>query len=85
MDEFHLSKERVGAAFAQGSKYDSLPQFVRDLRLDYASKLLTTTDLSITEIMTKAGFSNASVFSRYFNRKYRISPSQYRRANSKVQ
>ena len=83
MDEFHLSKERVGAAFAQGSQYDSLPQFVCDLRLDYASKLLTTTDLSITEIMTKAGFSNASVFSRYFNRKYRISPSQYRRANKR--
>ena len=83
MDEFHLSKERVGAAFAQGSKYDSLPQFVCDLRLDYASKLLTTTDLSITEIMTKAGFSNASVFSRYFSRKYGISPSQYRRANKR--
>lgn len=81
MDEFHISKERVGAAFSQGSKYDSLPQFVNDLRLDYASKLLVTTNLSITEIMTKAGFSNASVFSRYFSRKFQISPTQYRRAN----
>lgn len=82
MDEFHISKERVGAAFSQGSKYDSLPQFVNDLRLEYASKLLVTTDLSITDIMTKAGFSNASVFSRYFSRKYQITPTQYRRANS---
>ena len=81
MDEFHISKERVGAAFSQGSKYDSLPQFVSDLRLDYASKLLVTTNLSITEIMTKAGFSNASVFSRCFSRKFQISPTQYRRAN----
>jgi AraC-like DNA-binding protein len=84
MDEFHITKERVGAAFSQGSKYDSLPQFVNDLRLEYASKLLVTTDLPITEIMSKAGFSNASVFSRYFSRKYQISPSQYRRANSEV-
>ena len=81
MDEFHISKERVGAAFSQGSKYDSLPQFVNDLRLEYASKLLVTTNLSITEIMTKAGFSNASVFSRYFSRKFQISPTQYRRSN----
>ena len=82
MDEFHLSKERVGAAFSQGSKYDSLPQFVSDLRLEYASKLLITTDLPINEITAKAGFSNASVFSRYFSRKFQISPSQYRQANS---
>ena len=82
IDEFHISKERVGTAFSQGSKYDSLPQFVSDLRLEYASKLLVTTDLSISDIMAKAGFSNASVFSRYFSRKFQISPSQYRRANS---
>ena len=85
MDEFHLSKERVGAAFSQGSWYDSLPQFVNDLRLDYASKLLVTTNLSISDIMAKAGFSNASVFSRYFSRKYQISPTQYRSANSEQQ
>ncbi len=85
MDEFHLSKESVGAAFAQGSKYKSLPQFVSDLRLEYASKLLVTTDLPISDIMAKVGFSNASVFSRYFSRKYQISPTQYRRANSEQQ
>ncbi len=84
MDEFHLSKERVGAAFSQGSKYDSLPQFISDLRLEYASKLLVTTDLPIAEITAKAGFSNASVFSRYFSRKFQISPTQYRRANSEL-
>jgi AraC-like DNA-binding protein len=82
MDEFHISKERVGMAFAQGSKYDSLPQFISDLRLEYASRLLSTTDLPISDIMAKAGFSNASVFSRYFSRKFQISPTQYRRANS---
>ena len=82
IDEFHISKERIGTAFSQGSKYDSLPQFVSDLRLEYASKLLVTTDLPIADIMAKAGFSNASVFSRYFSRKFQISPSQYRRANS---
>lgn len=79
IDEFHISKERVGAAFSQGSKYDSLPQFVSDLRLEYASKLLVTTDLPISEITSKAGFSNASVFSRCFSRKFQISPTQYRR------
>lgn len=82
MDEFHLSKERVGAAFSQGSQYDSLPQFISDLRLEYASRLLVTTDLSIIDISAKAGFSNPSVFSRYFSRKFQISPTQYRRTNS---
>ena len=77
-----LLYNRAEAANAQGSKYDSLPQFVSDLRLEYASKLLITTDLPINEITAKAGFSNASVFSRYFSRKFQISPSQYRQANS---
>lgn len=79
--EYHISKERVGTAFSQGSPYDSLPQFINELRLEYASKLLVTTDLPITEVMAKAGFSNASVFSRYFSRKYQLSPTQYRRAH----
>lgn len=82
MDEFHISKDRVGAAFSQGSPYDSLPQFINELRLEYACNLIVTTDLPITEIMTKSGFSNASVFSRYFSRKFQLSPTQYRRANA---
>ena len=47
-----------------------------------SSRLLVTTDLSIIDISAKAGFSNPSVFSRYFSRKFQISPTQYRRTNS---
>ena len=48
MDTFQLSKRRVGAAFAQGSEFNSLADFIRDCRLEYSCNLLVTRpDLSI--------------------------------------
>mgnify|MGYP007069851268 FL=1 len=37
IDRFHLSKERIGNAFAQGSDYASLSTFVTHCRLEYAT------------------------------------------------
>ena len=38
-DRFHLSDRRIGAAFAKGSKYASITEFTRALRLEYACQL----------------------------------------------
>ena len=61
MDIFQLSKRRVGAAFAQGSEFASLADFIRDCRLEYSCNLLVTRpDLSIKEVAAKSGFNYAS-------------------------
>ena len=81
-DRFHLNDHLIGTAFAQGSSYKSLPEFIRSLRLEHACGLLRERpDLSISEVATASGFSNLNVFSRYFKAKYMMTPTDFRQLN----
>ena len=53
--------------------------YVDELRFNYAEKLLSSTDIPITELCFKAGFSNYANFSRRFREKYGFSPKEMRR------
>jgi AraC-like DNA-binding protein/tetratricopeptide (TPR) repeat protein len=84
MDIFQLSKRRVGAAFAQGSEFTSLADFIRDCRLEYSCNLLVTRpDLSIKEVAAKSGFNYASTYSSDFKNRYTMTPSNYRELKAK--
>lgn len=79
VDRFGLSKERIGAAFAKGSPYKSLIEFLTDCRLPHAAKLLASRpDLSIAEVARQSGFPSADTFGRNFKQKYALTPSQFR-------
>ncbi len=52
--------------------------FIKDQRLSYATKLLTTTTLSIQEIMYQTGFNNRSHFYQEFAKRYEQTPKEYR-------
>jgi len=79
MDRFHLSKERVGQAFAQGSSYNSVAEYTRDLRLEYSTNLLIMhPELSISDVSKASGFLSLSVYIRSFRNKYGVTPSAYR-------
>ena len=84
MDIFQLSRRRVGAAFAQGSEFASLSDFIRDCRLEYSCNLLVTRpDLSIKEVAAKSGFNYASNYSSDFKNRYTMTPSNYRELKAK--
>lgn len=53
-------------------------EFVREIRLKYAAKLLVTTNLTVMEIMFQSGFSNKSYFYREFAKMFHLSPKGYR-------
>lgn len=79
MDRFHLTDRRIGAAFAQAESYSSLPDFIRDLRLEYACQMFTDhPDMTIGEVAEASGFSNLTVFGRDFKRKYEVTPTYFR-------
>lgn len=79
-DRYGLSKERIGAAFSQGSPYASLSDYVNECRLNYSTLLLSTRpDMSITEVASASGFSNASVFTRNFKQRYTMTPTEFRK------
>ena len=84
MDIFQLSRHRVGAAFAQGSEFASLADFIRDCRLEFSCNLLVTRpDLSIKEVAAKSGFNYASTYSADFKNRYTMTPSNYRELKAK--
>ena len=74
-----LSKDRIGAAFAQGSENSSLPAYVRELRLDYAVRLMNDQpDISIETVSQGSGFTSADTFTRNFRAKYGMTPTAYK-------
>ncbi len=54
-------------------------QYLLDIRLSNAKKLLETTDYSINEIASIIGYENALYFSRLFHKHVGVSPKEYRR------
>ena len=78
-DIFHISNHRIGSAFSRGSQYQSLPKYIREIRLQYASELLLSRpSLTVSEVASASGFANVSVFNRDFKNKFTVSPSEYR-------
>lgn len=52
--------------------------YVKELRLSKAARLIETTDSSITEIAYSVGFRDAGYFGKCFRKKYGMTPKEYR-------
>ena len=53
-------------------------RYLKSLRMQQAATLLTTTFLSVKEIVRRVGCSDESHFVRDFKRMYGVTPSEYR-------
>jgi AraC-like DNA-binding protein len=53
-------------------------KYLKSLRMQQAATLLTTTFLSVKEIVRRVGLSDESHFVRDFKRVYGMTPSEYR-------
>ena len=51
--------------------------FIRNIRLKQAAKLLASQNMNITEVMFACGFNNAASFSTIFKKFYGMSPREY--------
>ena len=56
----------------------NLSEYIIDIRLGYAARLLVDTSRSISEISFECGFNNLSNFNRILKRKKGCSPSEFR-------
>ncbi len=59
----------------------TIMEYVIDVRIDQAKKLLKKSNKPIKEIVERVGYSDRSYFSRSFKKAVGISPSEYRRMN----
>lgn len=57
----------------------SLIDYVQNLRIEAAKRLLETSDLPVEEVSTRVGYENVSFFSRLFRRRCGLTPAAYRR------
>ena len=79
MDRYHLSKERIGAAFSHGSHYQSLASFLNIVRLKSAAKMLSSSpEMSISDVASACGFSSGSLFARNFKQYFALTPTEFR-------
>lgn len=67
-------KKKIGMSFVE---------YMRILRIGNAKKLLTETDMDISEISEVLGFTDTSSFIRYFKKSEETTPKQYRTAHKK--
>ncbi|HMC00911.1 MAG TPA: helix-turn-helix domain-containing protein, partial [Flavobacteriaceae bacterium] len=59
----------------------SVNQYIRELRLEKAAKLLKETDFTASEIAFQVGFNSASYFNKTFSKYFGISPGEYKTQN----
>lgn len=61
-------------------KYGVSPkQYLMDVKLKKACRLLTTTELSVSVIASSLGFDDQLAFSKIFKKEFAISPTEYRK------
>jgi AraC-like DNA-binding protein len=65
--------------FFKKNSGSSFTDYVRTLRIGYACKLLTETQMPITDICFETGYANVSNFNRNFHSQRGTTPSSYRR------
>ena len=79
----HLNPSYFSRSFVNhtGCSYNT---YLNNLKLKYAKKLLTETNMTITDICFGAGFGSLSNFSRRFKFEYKISANDFRRKYGKI-
>ncbi|MBR1548661.1 MAG: helix-turn-helix transcriptional regulator [Prevotella sp.] len=70
----------VADAIRECSDGMTITDFLNHQRLGYAAHLLATTSDAVTLIADRAGFNNRSYFNRLFRERYKLTPSEYRKA-----
>lgn len=59
-------------------------QYLQTLKLLFAKNLLTDTRLSVTEVALAAGFGSTRRFNDLFKKRYRLTPSKFRKMGKEV-
>ena len=84
VNHFHITKNRVSAAFSKGSTHSSVSDFIRECRLEHARQLmLREPQMSLIDVATSSGFIHATTFSTDFKTRYGLTPTQFREQSFK--
>ncbi len=74
----HYSERQFLRLFKEATGYRPM-QYITRLRIQTACRLLCETELNVTEIAERCGYTDSSYFSRVFQQKCGIRPKAYRK------
>lgn len=79
-EQFHFQEDYFNRLLKQktGMTYT---EYVQNLRLDEAERLLTGSSLSIEQIADAVGYQNKGYFYRIFAERHRMTPAKYRKTH----
>jgi AraC-like DNA-binding protein len=74
--QFNFSERNLKRCFQLATQI-SLNQYLQQVRVDKAKKLLLTTDMKIQQIAYEVGYENVSFFIRIFKKVTACTPTQW--------
>ena len=74
---FNVSQRTLIRRFQQATG-QNLTQYVQDMRVETAKRLLEITDLTLEEITPRVGYVDVSSFRRLFKKRTQLTPREYR-------
>lgn len=77
-----LSVSRYNTVFREQFGLSPI-KYITETRMSVACDLLTTTDMSISQIGTMCGYNDSHFFSKMFKNRFGVSPSDYRAGKRK--
>jgi methylphosphotriester-DNA--protein-cysteine methyltransferase len=75
--ELHQSMSQM-SKFIRKHTGHTFKELLQTKRLNQAAFLLSTTGLSVADIVTAVGYDNTSYFYRVFHQRYHMTPKEYR-------
>ena len=81
-DTLYISKSHLSRLF-QRLTGEAFSEYLRDIRMDGACRLLSESNLTVEEIVARCGLRDVPSFYRNFNACMKMTPHQYRTAHSK--
>lgn len=76
-DDFHYNENYLSRLIKQ-STGKIFSDILKQIRLNEAEKLLSTTELSVREISTRIGYIKPSYFYKFFKQHHGLTPMEYR-------
>ena len=81
-DYFNISSSYVSKLFKRFKKNEDFSNYLINLRLDSAAKLLLYKNIPIKEIAFRCSFNSFSYFIKRFKMKFGMTPANYRKSNN---
>ena len=77
INNFEYAKRLAEELIKKEPKYKEKISYGKSI-ISHAGRLLTTTDLPVSEVMNESGFTNQTIFNRLFKNLYGMTPRQSR-------